>query len=80
MTGKQVGKQAMQAIADKQNKATTLKEAIINAAEDRKIVMRELARSEMEKSTKENEGKNEQKIDVQDLKNAEKLVLDIEGR
>ena len=80
MTGKQVGKQAMQAIAEKQNKATTLKEAIINAAEDRNIVMRELARSEMEKSTKENEGKNEQKIDVQDLKNAEKLVLDIEGR
>lgn len=81
MIPKQVGKQAIQAIADKQNKASTLKEAIINAAEDTNRIKTQLTKIEIEKTTKEAEGKNETKIDVQDLKNAEKIVIgDIEGR
>lgn len=81
MLVKQVGKPAIQAIADKQNKVSTLKEAIINAAEDRSLIIKEIQRIEKEKQAKKLEKVSEQKIDIQDLKeNAEKLVLDIEGR
>ena len=80
MTGKQVGKPAIQAIADKQNKATTLKEAIINAAEDTSRVKTQLTKMEIEKNAKDTEDKKEPIIDVRDLRNAEKLVLEIEGR
>lgn len=76
-----VGKQAMQAVAEKQNRATTLKDAIINASEDYTLVVKELQRKEKDKAVKDMDGKEEQTINVQDLKNnAEKLVLDIEGR
>jgi len=78
-----VGKQALQSVSEKHNKATTTRDSIIVAAESYNTVMQGLEKIEQEKNNQEQEKDNAQKLNIQDLKSAEKLVLnmdDIEGR
>ena len=75
MASNKVGKKGMERISCNINKATSLKDALIAAAndyEDVKVALKELNER---KITKEKESK-EPNLDLADIKNAPKIIMD----